>query len=121
MTEPRPQDCRKIIRRQTGLTLARRKQRKSQTKAELRRAFLAHARNVVRHLATANRIPMVAEKISHIEAAIASLEFCLEQRGGHHLLRRQLSLCETLLFDLQTARPRSSTEVVKIVFDPELF
>lgn len=111
----------KVIRKQSANALRHKKARKSRTKAEIRRDFLARTERIVGALRVLNRVPMVEEKIRHVEVAVAELEVCVSLRSGNHLLRHQLSLCRDLLYELKQSGERSSRAEIDILFVPDLF
>jgi len=121
MSSPNRRVHKKVIHKQSAHALRRKKAPKPRTKAEIRKEFFARTERIVSALGIVNRVPAVAEKVRHLQAAISELEPCVSIRSGNHLLRNQLRDCQDLLYELEQCGERSSAATIEILFVPELF
>ena len=73
------------------------KQKRSTTKAELRRRYFHALEQVVEHIKIFNRITVVQEKVRHLSTIEKSMMICLEHKPGNHILRTQSKLLKETL------------------------
>ncbi|MFQ5963445.1 MAG: hypothetical protein ACE5KZ_04085 [Candidatus Scalinduaceae bacterium] len=121
MEKPIPFFYKKIIKKKSLKPQDINKKHKKNTKAELKKEFLTHCHNAVEHIKIFNRIPMVNEKMNHLNTAITHLEKCLIHRPGNHILRNQIKLCREELILLKKSNKRSANNVIEILFSTNLF
>jgi len=121
MGKPTPLFHKKIIKKKSSSAEQRKSKQKKSTKAELKKEFLNHCQKAIAHLEIFNRISMVNEKTTHLNAAMTHLEQCLVHRPGNHLLRNQIKLSKEELIILKETGKHSAENTVEILFTADLF
>lgn len=121
MEKPVPFFQKKIIKKKSSKLQDRSKKPKKSTKATLKKEFLANCQKAIEHIMIFNRIPMVNEKLNHLNTAITHLEKCLVYRPGNHLLRNQIKICREELLLLKESNQRSANNVIEILLSIDLF
>ncbi len=121
MGKPIPIFQKKIIKKKSPKSIYRNIKPRKKTKAALKKELIEHCQKAKEHLEIFNRIPMVGEKLDHLDRAISHLEKCLEERPGNHILRNQLKISREELYALQNSTQKSADNIIEILFSTDLF